>query len=286
MFQNLELENLLIKSRENKLAHAYLLETNNLELALNDLKILIKHLNCPHEYNESCTQCNLCNLINLNNLPSLIVIEPDGNNIKKNQIDDLKKSFDSIPIYSKYNTYIIKNAEKLNSSSANSMLKFVEEPTPGIIGFFLTTNKDIMIETIKSRCQTLILNYETNSLKDILKVSEEKINEYLSATKSFLNYLNDTKLLNNKDLLISYFSDRKDIENILTIILLIYYNYFLKETNQKYSEIYTNIYPISDNLKQITEKMQIINKILTNMSYNVSTELILDKLVIEMRGVS
>ena len=43
-----------------------------------------------------------------------------------------------------------KNAEKLNGSSANAMLKFVEEPTEGILGFFITNNKDVIIPTIKN----------------------------------------------------------------------------------------------------------------------------------------
>ena len=171
MFQNPILNEILTKYRENKLAHAYLIETNNLDLALQDLKELIKNLNCPHNFTSKCTECNLCNLINLNNLPSLKIIEPDGANIKKNQIETLKTDFSSIPLYSKFNIYIIKNAEKLNASSANAMLKFVEEPTQGILGFFLTSNKDVMIETIKSRCQTYTLNYETESLNSKLNIS-------------------------------------------------------------------------------------------------------------------
>ena len=160
MFQNPAVKELVNKYRENKLAHAYLIETNNLSSALSDVKELVKVLNCSNEYRENCTTCNLCNLINKNLLPSLKIIEPDGTSIKKAQIEELKESFSSIPIYSKYNIYIINNAEKLNPSSANSMLKFVEEPTSGIIGFFITTNKDVMIDTIKSRCQQIVLNYE------------------------------------------------------------------------------------------------------------------------------
>ena len=63
-------------------------------------------------------------LIDSNNLPSLQIIEPVGKFIKKEQIVDLKNKFKYKPIYSKNNIYIIKNAEKLNTSSANTMLKF------------------------------------------------------------------------------------------------------------------------------------------------------------------
>ena len=44
MFKDSTLNDLLTKYREKKLAHAYLIETNNIELAIQDLKILIKNL--------------------------------------------------------------------------------------------------------------------------------------------------------------------------------------------------------------------------------------------------
>ena len=187
MFSNSSLLEIYKKYREGRLAHAYLIETNNIPKLMNDLKELIKALNCPEEYQETCHKCNLCNLISKNNLPSLVTIEPEGTSIKKSQIEDLKIAFETKPIYSKYNTYIIKNAEKLNGSSANAMLKFVEEPTEGIIGFFITNNKDVMIPTIKSRCQSLVVNYESDNLLDKLNMTEEELEHYKTVIRSYLD---------------------------------------------------------------------------------------------------
>ena len=284
MLENPVLNEILTKYRENKLAHAYLIETNNLDLALKDIKELIKNLNCPHNFTSKCTECNLCNLINLNNLPSLKIIEPDGANIKKNQIEDLKNNFSTKPLYSKFNIYILKNAEKLNASSANAMLKFVEEPTPGILGFFLTSNKDIMIDTIKSRCQIFTLSYKVTSLYSSLNISKELYAKYLAFIPSYLDDILKNKLINHKKTILSLFPERQDIENILKIILSIYYEHYLKLNNKPYQTEITNIYPLNLNIQEISQKLQIITKIITNMSYNVSIELILDKFVIEMRG--
>ena len=95
MVVNSNLLNIYKQYREKKLAHAYLIETNNPSKLLEDIKTLIKAINCPEEYQEKCLNCNLCNLINKNNLPSLITIEPDGTSIKKGQIEDLKISFET-----------------------------------------------------------------------------------------------------------------------------------------------------------------------------------------------
>lgn len=281
---NEELNELVTKYRENKLAHAYLIETNNMEHCLNDLKELIKILNCSQEYKPNCKECNLCNLIAKNNLPSIKILEPDGNNIKKNQIIELKNEFSTIPIYSKFNIYIIKNAEKLNASSANAMLKFLEEPEKGILGFFLTNNKDIMIDTIKSRCQCLIVKYYSKSILEDLNITEDQFQDYMKTIINYLNVLNSENILNNKKYLLTVYPDKPDIINIFKIIFQLYYNTYLKVLNKEYNEDLLKHYEIKDGFRTITEKLKIITAILNEMSYNVNMELILDKFVIEMRG--
>ena len=80
-----QFEKLVNLYHENKLSHAYLLVTNNIDYCFRDLKLAIKQIDCNEEYKENCTKCNICNLIDQNYLPSLIVIESDGKNIKKEQ---------------------------------------------------------------------------------------------------------------------------------------------------------------------------------------------------------
>ncbi len=189
-----------------------------------------------------------------------------------------------MPIYSTYNTYIIKYADKLNASSANSMLKFVEEPTSGILGFFLTTSKDSMMDTIKSRCQTLVLNYEVEKLTDKLEIDEETYEKYKRTIINYLDKLYSTDYINNKVLILNNYPERKEVIIFLKFLFNIYHNYFLKILGKQFEEELTNIYQVTDSLDLINKKLQILTTILNEMSYNVNIELILDKLVIEMRG--
>ena len=117
-------KNLIDLYREKKLAHAYLIETNNITKCYEDIKVIIKNINCFHEYKENCSECNLCHLIDENTLPSFITIEPDGKNIKKESIEFLKNAFSKVPIYTENNIYVIKYAEKMNGTAFNKMLKF------------------------------------------------------------------------------------------------------------------------------------------------------------------
>ena len=283
MFPNNNLKEIYEKYREGRLAHAYLIETNNISKLINDLTKLIKAINCPEEYQEACHNCNLCNLITKNNLPSLITIEPDGTSIKKSQIEELKVSFETKPIYSRFNTYIIKNAEKLNGSSANAMLKFVEEPTDGIIGFFITNNKDVIIPTIKSRCQVLVITYESDNLLDKLNITQEELDNYLKIVKDYLKRIKENKIINHKDTILSKLKERKEVEIMFKIISEIYYKEFLKEKNKPYNKELSNNNELDIKKEEIIHKLNIIAKFLQDLSYNVNMELLLDKFVIEMR---
>lgn len=286
MFNSSIINNIYEKYRENKLAHAYLIETNNIDKAVEEIKELIKAINCESEFNKQCNNCNLCNLITKNNLPSLKIIEPEGTSIKKSQILELKDAFNSIPIYSKYNTYIIKSAEKLNSSSANAMLKFIEEPTPGILGFFLTNNKDIIIATVKSRCQNYVLNYQSDNILEKLNIDIEEFKVLKELVIKYLEAIDQSEYINNKTMIIKYLPERSQIIMFLKLIFEIYYQKYLKINNLEYDEKTLEIYSIPHNNDIINKKLKVIAKIIQEMSYNVSIELELDKFVLEMRGIN
>ena len=74
------------------------------------------------------------------------------------------------------------------------MLKFLEEPEDNILGFFITSNKERVIDTIKSRCQIMKIDYATKSKVD------EKIVEY--ANEYVSRILNNCDLIVNKEFIL------------------------------------------------------------------------------------
>ncbi len=141
LIKNDNIRSIVRKYYENKMSHVFLVETNDKCQTLKDLIELIKIINCEQNYVEECSKCNLCHLITHDSLPSLKIISPDGQTIRKEQMEELKNIFSSQPYFSKYNVYVINEAEKFNASSANTMLKFIEEPEKNIIGFLITNNR-------------------------------------------------------------------------------------------------------------------------------------------------
>ena len=75
--------------------------------------------------------------------------------LKNKNIINLKNSIKTKSLYTGYRVYIIEEAEKINMSSANTLLKFLEEPDDNIIAVLITNNRYNVIETILSRCQII-----------------------------------------------------------------------------------------------------------------------------------
>lgn len=266
-------DELLNRYHENKLAHAFLLETNDFNRCYNDVLLFIKKLFCPMEFSSNCEEeCNICNLIDNNNLPSLITINPDGQYIKKDQILDMMDKFSTVPIFTKFNVYIINNAERFNSSSANSLLKFLEEPEDNIIGIFITNNKENVISTIRSRCQIFSCYYDYS-------ISDSLNDEVLNSVKNYLNniYKNSNDLLYNKMNMSGYYKDRIDWEIFFNTML-----YYLKDC---YSTDREDKMDLVREIKKdnIIKIIILIENILKYIKSNGNIDLILDKFVIEMR---
>lgn len=270
---------------EEKLAHAYLFVTNNIDKAMLDIIDIIKQIFCPEKFSHDCNNCNICNLINQLYLPSLVIITPDGKTIKKEQILDLKKQFSTKPIYTKENIYIIKNAECLNASSANTMLKFLEEPEEDIIGFFLTNNVNNVINTIKSRCEIINMFYSEAALT-INTLDNENNYKYFEVAKEYLRKIEVEKkdgiMYNNSDLL-NIFSEREDIKIVFQILVLIFEELLKYKYNLDNQFAILNLdFLVNLDEKVILKKINLLNEFLDNLNSNANLELLLDRFVIEM----
>lgn len=222
---------------ENKNSHAFLIETNNLDNTLNDVINIIFSIN------------NISREINLENIPDIKIIYPDGKEIKREQVSVILDEFQTFPIELKHRYYIIVQSESMNQASANTILKFLEEPDNTVIGFFLTTNKRAMINTIVSRCQHYKFFYEA-----FIDYDQEKV-------MNFLNLMNSSMIYKRIMFLNDFFSkDRNENIKIFKNIK----NYLSNSDNID-----------SQKIKLLVKRVTLLDNIIEKLLKNANQELVI-----------
>ena len=140
----------------NKISHAYLFDSNGNPDVMDIVLSFVKSIVCL-EYNDENNAIKVCKRIDEGNYLDVMVIEPDGLWIKKNQIIDLQNEFSKKDVEGRKKIYIIKSADKMNVQTANSILKFLEEPVDDIIAILIVDNINLVLPTILSICQIIKL---------------------------------------------------------------------------------------------------------------------------------
>ncbi len=118
---------------------------------------LAQDLNCTEpEEGEACGECPACRKITQGIHPDVRIIEPEGQFLKIGQIrEQLQRDAILKPMEGSTKLYILDSAETLTLEAANSLLKLLEEPPPAVILVLITTQPFALLETIRSRCQTV-----------------------------------------------------------------------------------------------------------------------------------
>ena len=179
---NEEIQNLLKQAiKNNRTSHSYLFVGTEGIGKKQIAKEFAKALLCLNS-NKYCNTCKSCIEFDDNNNPDFVILEPDENSIKIEQIRELQRKVVEKPIISSQKVYIIDNSDKMTTEAQNCLLKTLEEPPKYITIILVGTNENAFLSTIKSRCTIL-------RFKDI---PQYKIEEYLD-TKQI--YFKDKRIL-------------------------------------------------------------------------------------------
>ncbi len=305
---------LLNAIQKNTITHAYLIELNGYSKGLDFAKTFAKYLLCPHHYTNAlnCKECYQCKTIDDGNFLELKIIQPDGQWIKKEQLEELQQEFNRKALVGNQKIYIIDGADKLNTYSANSILKFLEEPVPGIIAILLVENAYQVMNTIVSRCQVLSLkkeNYTINSdfslkkrlayysfhtLEDIENfLQTEESDQKIECMVEYLNYFEkkgyQTIIYKNKAFL-ETFPDKNSLYLVFNWFILYYkdvLNYQLGKKIDYFKEYENSIMEIAkeNTILSISQKIERILELSEKIKYNVNATMLMDKLVIDLMEV-
>ena len=172
--------------QKNRVAHAYLFEGAKGTGKVAVMRSFVKLLLCEQPIqNVSCETCRGCRRFESGNHPNFIQIEPDGQDIKKDQMLQLIFEMNKTALEAGRKIYVLHRADRLNASAANTLLKFLEEPEGLVTAILLTEKAHAILPTIRSRSQ--IISFPSIPYDERVKILlDEGLTASMAATVSMI----------------------------------------------------------------------------------------------------
>ncbi len=191
-------------------------------------KVIAKKILCLDENKDNCS-CKSCVCFDTENHPDFFLINDSGENIK---IDEIRKITDKViekPIISSKKVYIINDCEKMTKEAQNCLLKTLEEPPEFVVIILISSNENLILNTIKSRCMKLqFKNIPNNELKkyatenlEYTNLSENMLQAFGGSIQKAIALKDNKDKYSNIDLLVKNLN-KKDIIDILLDSKFIY----------------------------------------------------------------
>ena len=107
--------------------------------------------------------------------PDVGMVVPYKRNLRVGAIRELEREAYFRPFESSKRIFVVEDAEKMNDSASNALLKTLEEPPATTHLILITSRPDSLLQTIRSRCQTI----------RFAPVPAEEIEKFLLGTDKF-----------------------------------------------------------------------------------------------------
>lgn len=301
----------------NRLSHAYLFSGPKGSLKKEMAYLFAMMLYCKED--KPCYSCSECKAILENRHLNVFYIEPIGQSIKKEQILALQQEFSKTSLIPGSRVYIINDADTMSLSAANSLLKFIEEPTnEETYGILITRHSDNILSTIRSR--SIIINFNSSN-KEILK--EELIhngvdlfysdiiayltnnydeginllenNGFVSVANVFLKFIKI--LISNGPIGLFYRAnmdtlyDKDNLKIFLSLVECLFRDIYELQINNKI----INLVSLENDLNELSlkysseELLNYLKQILElqkKLGYNVNMSLLINQFLIDLKGGS
>lgn len=156
--------------------------------------LIARTLLCTGEH-KPCGVCPACIQTEAGSNPDVIILRPGEHlsakareGAKGISVDDIREAvrLAGEHAYGAENrVFIIEQAEAMNDSAQNALLKTLEEPQPGVVFLLLTDMPGMLLSTIRSRCREVPLHlWSDRKVLDVLKAAGVGDREALAAVQA------------------------------------------------------------------------------------------------------
>ncbi|MGQ9508014.1 MAG: DNA polymerase III subunit delta' [Thermodesulfobacteriota bacterium] len=117
-----------------------------------------KALNCQGKHREmadACDVCHSCKKIDQQIHPDVLLIEPEGQTLRVDQVREMQKDLAYRPYEGRRRVVILSAADRMAPQMSNTLLKTLEEPPLSTVFILMANHPRRMLPTILSRCQSI-----------------------------------------------------------------------------------------------------------------------------------
>lgn len=160
----------------------------NNNVALNYAKSIL----CENK--NGCGTCFACKQFDSNSHPDFVLI--DQNQVKVEDANAIIDKLNTKPISAKHKVFVILNAENINETAQNKLLKSLEEPNESSIFILTSAKTDKLLPTVLSRLYKFyvpkLMRVDKSLIAGELKKTQIDISKYVDSDFSLTEMINYT----------------------------------------------------------------------------------------------
>ncbi len=165
--------------RSGRVSHAYLFVGPSQVGRWATARAFAQALLCATGGDDACGACLACRKVAAGTHPDFRVLAPGRSEtgaerraVGIDQIRDLKRDASYPPYEGRWKIFIVEEADAMHAEAANSLLKVLEEPSPGIVIILLAESPEAVFPTLVSRAQ--VVRFSFVSLPEIAQALVER----------------------------------------------------------------------------------------------------------------
>lgn len=142
-------------------------------------------LNCKNTkvIGQPCLDCRTCRLIENQQHPDMMIVQAEdvGIRLKIDQIREIQRILSLLPYETDYRMAVFLRFDEASHQAMNALLKTLEEPPAHVILLLTALNEEMLLPTIRSRCEILrlrpmLIDQLSAGMQNLWHASPEKAN--------------------------------------------------------------------------------------------------------------
>lgn len=153
---------------QEQVAHAYLISGPNHIGKQTLARTSAQALLCTSSQSRPCQSCRACQLVKSNRHPDFMTLDllwqqqylPEKKKSKSISVDAVRlisRELTRRPLEGRWKILLVPNVEEFTLAASNAFLKTLEEPASFVVIILTTRDAQLLLPTIRSRCQPVLL---------------------------------------------------------------------------------------------------------------------------------